>query len=195
MAMQVRAGYGSSWREAGIYLRATSDGSADVIVSADRFVVADPNGSFSPFSVVNGVLRVQAAILGNLVVDGTLTAMQIESEAITSTYFTEFAATDPFDVDVLDWLVPGPVGASVVVANTCAGLMIEGSEDLGIYKIYIDEVLKRNEEWRYAYYASHPIVRSYKAVIGPSGFVRVRHNVRIKRGITSGSIVATVFKR
>ncbi|ORE89737.1 DUF1983 domain-containing protein [Aurantimonas sp. 22II-16-19i] len=77
MAMQVRAGDASAWREAGIYLRAASDGSADVIVSADRFAVTNNTGETVPFAVQNGqvalaLARFQqlASFNGKLVIDG-----------------------------------------------------------------------------------------------------------------------------
>ena len=79
-----RAGDGSAWREAGIYLRAASDGSADVIVAADSFAVTNNGADTVPFAVQNGQVSLALARFqqltsfnGKLVIDGVAGTISI----------------------------------------------------------------------------------------------------------------------
>ncbi|MCQ0987554.1 hypothetical protein [Jiella marina] len=104
MAMQVRAGDADSYRDAGIFLRAGSGGASEVIVFADQFTVTDSQSEYLPFSVAGGVLQVNAAIVGSLIVEGTITAQQIIANGISASYVDTgediFAARNTGAVDL-----------------------------------------------------------------------------------------------
>lgn len=83
--MQVKAGSGGTFYDAGIRLIADSVNGGEVIITASKFsIVDDTMAGNVPFSVTGGVVTMQNVVInGSLLVNGTVTTPQIGANAVS----------------------------------------------------------------------------------------------------------------
>lgn len=81
-AQVLRVSQGSSFRDVGFYMDVRNDGVGTVGVDAQRFFVTDSTNKANPFRFENGVLYADAAVLGSLIVNGSIDGVKLSAQSI-----------------------------------------------------------------------------------------------------------------
>lgn len=81
-AQVLRVSQGSSFRDAGFYMDVRDDGVASAGFDVQRFFLTDSTNKTNPFRFENGVLYANAALLGSLIVEGTITGAKLSAQTI-----------------------------------------------------------------------------------------------------------------
>lgn len=88
LSLELKASDGENFKRAGMYMRVNSGGAGETYFDTSKFAVLNGESLFAPFEIVGGVVRIRTAVVGSLVVPGTLTATEIQSQSISKSYVT-----------------------------------------------------------------------------------------------------------
>lgn len=82
--IQVRAGSGNSFGNAGFFMDVTTGGASRVVIEANKFYVTDGSSNVVPFAVSGGAVYMQNAYMAAGYITGQLTASQISVGSLSA---------------------------------------------------------------------------------------------------------------
>lgn len=130
-AERFRVSDGQAYSDAGWYVDVSTAGVSTIVFDFQKFVITDQTGKYQPFTIQNGVLFANAAVLASLIVGqleaeqiraDSITAREIKSDSITRVYHQETSSIVTLTTsmqNILTMTIPREAGVKVVNQISC----------------------------------------------------------------------------